>query len=1164
MNEALKRLGTAAVVMLLVTVLAVALLQPALPAFPVEVLLLLGVFAAAVFGGLWAGVLATAIGAAGAYAMQRSAVATDAGYAALAVFVLAGLSASLIVHFSRRTGSRARAAGAAQRRTDERVMAEARLASTEQGLRTVVDTLPDIVFTADVEGRLHVLNGHWLDIASAQAEEPVILLSLVHPDDAARVRRSWDESIASGAPLDVRCRLRGGDRQYRWVLARAQVRAAAKPNGGHWFGVIVDIDKTVAAERALRDSDERLQLALAATGLGSFEMDFASGEHRLNETARAMLGFELDAALTAGLIEGRIEPRDLERVRAVIAKARADGDGAQFDIEYRFRRPDDTWRWISMRGKCFGDPATRGALALRCLGTLHDVTDRRDAARALAAAAERLRLALEATDLGLWDYDFTTDTAVCSGRVHAIAGLDEGAAINQAVWLALVAPEDLQGLVEHVLAAIRPGADGGGADTERSGALDIEYRLRRASDGAVRWVALTGRVTFDEGVPPRPVRATGTLRDVTRRRESVERLRHSEERLALAQQAGRIGMFDWDLATGALACSITEEALLGLGPGGFPGTYSAMRDLVHPAHRHQVETTLRLALDQQDSYADEFRIVRPDGAVRWISAQATITRSENRTPLRMIGVHRDITDDKLAAQKLEASEERFRLATEALEGLIYDYDPIDDHVERSRGLYELTGFHAGDVPPTGAWWRGRIHADDLDRTVAAFDKAVLEGAPRMELEYRVRHRDGHWVHAHDRSYLVWRNGVVARMVGVTIDVTERRRIERVLRDADRRKDEFLAVLAHELRNPLAPIRNAVQVIARAQQLDAVAGAAAILERQVAQMVRLIDDLLDVSRIAQGKLKLRRQLTALVPVIDAAIETVQPLLRAKRQVFERTLPAPPVTLEADAVRLSQVIANLLHNAIKYTPDEGRISLAADADEAEGMIEIRVADTGIGISPQSLESVFTMFSQLAHDGSAEGSAVGKQDGLGIGLALARAVVNLHGGTIAAFSEGIGRGAEFVLRLPMNDDARAARRAGTAAGQPRRTRVLVVDDNRDSAESLAAVLRLDAHEVLVAYGGREALRIAEVQPLDLILLDIGMPDMDGYEVARRLRASEQAAPVRIVALSGYGQAGDREKSFAAGCDGHLVKPVAPDDLAAWLTPGPARETSRAPTRS
>jgi PAS domain S-box-containing protein len=1152
MNEQVKRLAIVAIAMLIVAALHVGWFAPRFSTPVPAALLLLGVFASALYGGLWPGLLATAISVAAIFFSWRHAAMPAEAPVRIVLVGVVGILTALMAQATTRARLRADSDRAALRRQmQERVEAELRLASSEERFRTVVDTLPDLVFTADAAGRFHVLNGHWLDCSTSRRDvEPGDLFALVHPADVARARVTWDEAIAAGVPLDLRCRMRARDQTYRWVLARAQLSAAPNASDEHWFGVIIDIDKAVVAERALRDSDERLQLALAATGLGSFEVDFASGAQTFNESARSMLGFGTDATLTREVFEARIEPSDLEHTREAIARARTGGEGAQFDLEYRFQRPDSSWRWIAMRGKCFADPSAPDRPAVRCLGTLHDVTDRRDAEHALAEAAERLRLALEATDLGMWDYDFASDTAVCSDRIYAIAGLEPNSRINHAAWLALVLPDDVPMLIEHTCAAAAAG--GPGAEADQQGRLDIEYRLRRASDGAIRWVALTGRVAFAGDHPPKPVRATGTLRDVTRRRESVEQLRHSEQRLALAQEAGRIGMFDWDLETNAVACSITEEALLGLAPGTFPGTDAAMLALIHPADQRTVEATLRIALDQQESYADEFRIVRPDGAVRWISAQASITRAPDGAPVRMIGVHRDVTDDKLAAQRLEESEERFRLAADALDGLIYDHDPGEDHVERSRGLYEVTGFDVRDVPATGAWWRSRMHPDDLARAQAAFDKAVANGALRIEQEYRVRHRDGHWVYVNDRALLVWRNGVVCRIVGVATDVSERRRIERVLHDADRRKDEFLAVLAHELRNPLAPIRNAVQVIARAPEPETLASAAAILERQVTQMVRLIDDLLDVSRIAQGKLKLRRKPTSLASIIEAAVETVQPLLRVKRQVFEQKVPAASVMIEADGVRLSQVLANLLHNAIKYTPPGGHISLAADVDSRRRMIELRVTDSGIGISPQALETIFTMFSQLPHDEEAAGNGSGRHDGLGIGLALARAVVSLHGGTIHAISEGADRGAQFVLRLPLSAGAKVPDPAPSARQEPAHWRVLVVDDNRDSAESLAAVLRLDQHQVFVAYGGREAILVAERERPDLILLDIGMPDIDGYEVARLLRAGEQTASTRIVALSGYGQAGDREKSFAAGCDGHLVKPVAPADLAAWLQPG------------
>jgi CheY-like chemotaxis protein len=283
------------------------------------------------------------------------------------------------------------------------------------------------------------------------------------------------------------------------------------------------------------------------------------------------------------------------------------------------------------------------------------------------------------------------------------------------------------------------------------------------------------------------------------------------------------------------------------------------------------------------------------------------------------------------------------------------------------------------------------------------------------------------------------------------------------------------------------------------------------------------------------------------------------LLAKRQSFAQSLPETEVMIEADGARLSQVLANLLHNACKYTRQEGRIALSAEIEPLEHMIEIRVTDTGIGISPQALESIFTMFSQLPNDGEEAGDATGRHDGLGIGLALARAIVSLHGGTIHAVSTGIDRGAQFVMRLPLIDVPSAPRFPGATEREQPHRRVLVVDVNRDSAESLAAVLRLDHHEVLVVYGGKQALLLAEREQPNLILLDIAMPDMDGHEVARLLRAGDQSTNARIVALSGYGQARDREKSLAAGCDGHLVKPVAGADLAAWLQQDTAQDVVR-----
>jgi CheY-like chemotaxis protein len=350
------------------------------------------------------------------------------------------------------------------------------------------------------------------------------------------------------------------------------------------------------------------------------------------------------------------------------------------------------------------------------------------------------------------------------------------------------------------------------------------------------------------------------------------------------------------------------------------------------------------------------------------------------------------------------------------------------------------------------------------------------------------------------------------------------------------------------------------VIAHAPgDVPAVTAAAAIMERQLRQMVRLIDDLLDVSRIARGKLKLRMEPVALQPIVDAAVETVRAKLRLKRQAFTCRLPETPVVVRGDAARLSQVIANVLHNASKYTPPGGRIALEARVDHDARMIEIDVTDTGVGIPAAALPSLFTMFSQVERAGegtaglpsTAVGDGGSEHDGLGIGLALARSLVDLHCGTIQASSDGPGRGARFALRLPLSSAAPADEPVADATQPVPPRRVLVVDDNQDSADSLAAMLRLDRHEVSVAYAGEAAVVLAERVRPEIVLLDIGLPDIDGHEVARRLRERDWAGQARIVALSGYGQAADRQMSLAAGCDGHLVKPVSLDELATWLRP-------------
>jgi signal transduction histidine kinase len=370
-------------------------------------------------------------------------------------------------------------------------------------------------------------------------------------------------------------------------------------------------------------------------------------------------------------------------------------------------------------------------------------------------------------------------------------------------------------------------------------------------------------------------------------------------------------------------------------------------------------------------------------------------------------------------------------------------------------------------------------------------------------------------------------------------LAETRRTAEALREADRRKDEFLATLAHELRNPLAPIANGLQVLRLAASPDAVAKARDMMGRQLGHLVRLVDDLLDISRVTSGKVRLRLEPVDLRAAVEAAVETSRPLVEAGRHELAVVLPDGPLPLHADPTRVAQVVANLLTNAAKYTPDDGRIAVAAAREG--GWAVVRVTDSGIGIPADMLPKVFDLFTQVGKH------LERSQGGLGIGLALVKRLVEMHGGTVAAESDGQGLGSTFTVRLPLAADpagavAPAAGGGGTAppAGRKEPRRVLVVDDNEDAADSLALLLEMTGHRTAVAHTGPQAVEVAKAFRPEVIFLDIGLPGMNGYEVASALRRDECCSGAVFVALTGWGTEDDRRRSREAGFDHHLTKPV------------------------
>lgn len=626
-------------------------------------------------------------------------------------------------------------------------------------------------------------------------------------------------------------------------------------------------------------------------------------------------------------------------------------------------------------------------------------------------------------------------------------------------------------------------------------------------------------------------------------------LEETESRLALANRAAGQGLWEIDLSTSVVTFSDKARELFGVPTDAPMRLRTEWRQLIVPEDRHSLVTAIDNARAGAD-YQVEFRVRRPlDGMVRWMLARGRLVPGTTR----LAGVVSDVTEARAAAEAqrgalveserslraLREKEELLRLAMMAARGGVFIYHLDTETMELSPEAAVLHGFPESTATITKAEGFARMNAESrarIERVLleATATKAVttvdvevtLPGGAKRTLasffQYEPRRR---------------------RLVGFLMDVSERCAVEEALREEDRRKSEFIAILSHELRNPLTPIVYALPVIGRAPLDAEAARALAVVRRQMSHLGRLVDDLLDISRINSGKVELRREVVPLQQVVRAVVENLGPLVEASRHRLEVLLPETPLLVEADPHRLAQVLTNLLTNAARYTPGGGRISVRARQEDGRAVLWVR--DTGIGIPPDQLPRLFEMFQQIHQE-------EGPRGGLGIGLALARRLVVMHGGTIEAFSEGTGRGAEFVVTLPLAPAAAVAppprpeRVPRAATG----LRVLVVDDNADLVEMLATMVTGQGHHVWKALNGPSALAAAKAYQPDVVLLDLGLPIMSGLEVARRLRADPHTRHAHLIALTGWGQDEDRQRTREAGFDEHLTKPTDPDALMRMLS--------------
>lgn len=673
----------------------------------------------------------------------------------------------------------------------------------------------------------------------------------------------------------------------------------------------------------------------------------------------------------------------------------------------------------------------------------------------------------------------------------------------------------------------------------QNGRGETEIRFRHFKTGAALWMLYNAFVLKDLNDK---IVGLGTVStNITGRKQAEEALRKSQMDLNHAQAVAHIGSWRMDVCNNILEWSDENFRIFGLAKG-TPLAYQSFLDLVHPADRELVDAAWNDALTGKP-YDIEHRII-VDGKVKWVRELAELEFNEHGLLLGGFGTSEDITDIKSSQEALQHERAFLRQVLDTTPSLIFVKDWEGRFLLGNEALAQCYGTSPENL--LGLTDENfNANADEVAHFHQDDRNVISSGKAKQIPEEKVTHADGsvHWYRT-EKTPLI-EDGHCNKVLGVATDITEHKRAEEALRLVDRRKDEFLAMLSHELRNPLAPIRNAVKLLKNQDiTYSQLAWSCEVIDRQVTHMVRLLDDLLDVARIMQGKIRLELEPLELADIVNNAVETSSPLIESRGQELVISQPQTPQWIKGDRVRLAQVLSNLLNNAAKYTGEGGKITLNIMQEGSDAIIEVR--DTGIGIPPDILPRIFDLFNQ------ADCSLAHSQGGLGIGLTLVRKLVEIHGGTVTATSEGSGQGSSFKVRLPTLPVApsTAESRLAEPALPMRKFRILVVDDYADAAESLEMLLQMSGHQVKTADCGLKAVEQAQIFQPEVVLIDIGLPDMDGYEVAKRLRELPETRDAILIALTGYGQTEDCKRSQSAGFNHHLLKPLDFEKLSALLT--------------
>lgn len=997
-----------------------------------------------------------------------------------------------------------------------------------------------------------------------------LLYQRLHPDDRRPTRDAIERSITEGTGYDIHYRtVDPATGAEKWVrsIGRASFDESGAPK--RFDGVALDVTDQRRAEAAIRESNERFSIVSRATYDAIWDWDMRTDAVWWNEGVTELFGYRReDIGPTASWWYDHIHPEDRDRVVGGIHVV-IDGGGGHWTDEYRFRKADGSCAFVLDRGYAIQEDGK----TIRLVGAMLDMTEQRRAEQRLRESEQRFRTLFEAMDDGYCVIEPLYDA--------------QGHPVDYRYHLANPALEQHTGLTDVVGKTARQLMP----NHERHW---IENYARVAETGGLYrdggWVGDLGRwidlSAFRIGSPED--RRVGVLfSDITDRKLAEALLREKDERFQLlVDQASDYAMIIADRDGRIMEWSGGAESITGFTAD---EVLDQPVDLIFtPDDRAAQAPAEERARTVREGRIETGRwLMRRDGNEFFAEGVMVPLRSGDGS-LRGFGrVFRDATARRRAedsmrflahagaslAELVDYSSTLNRIANLAVDGFA-DWcvvDLVNDNGERERLTvtasetadvkaarsadqdFHPVGDAAGLIPHVLRTGEPEVVSD----LFAADSDTAAQGPERMNRLREIGVRSYLCVPLLSRGRVVggmtFLSSSTRRRFGedelrVAENLAERvataienAQLYRELQEQDRRKDEFLATLAHELRNPLAPIRNGLQILRMAGADGEIVGQTlTMMDRQLGHITHLVDDLMDMARVSSGKVVLRVEPSPLKPLIDAAVETSRQMIEAAKHEFTLRTPGEPLTVAADRTRLVQILANLLNNAAKYTPPGGRIEMSAERDGA--FAAIRIADNGVGISSDLLPKVFEMFNQVG------ASLDRSQGGLGIGLTLVRRLVEMHEGTVEAESPGEGLGSVFTVRIPLAVEEGAAQEdavASTDSATAQAFEILVVDDNRDSASSLAMLLTIRGHRVKTAHDGPEALRLLSHYRPRLILLDLGLPGMSGYEVAHRIRESTELRDTTLAALTGWGQAEDRRRTREAGFDHHLVKPAEPSEI-------------------